>query len=672
MFERGQKAAQVLVDLDPTTSIAGGVEGTDGRDGIVLAYTNDGGEAPPRQGHIVGDRFSVIGLEPGSYSVRFLVPGYLPFSLESVSLDEGDHVQDLSIALEKGRTVLGTVRDDQGTPAPGVEISARSSAGDGLEQFGQSDSSGMFSISGLLPGPYALRSRSPGFRISPSGGPIVVGQEDLRDVRVVLSPLGSIKVRLSSSVVGGAVAFAVPEDIGLSDFANKAGWVEGQLQDDDSFYIPGLLQGAYFVAIRAPGHVLTYFPGTSNSDEAWTITVLDGETTFSEAFGILKGSTLSGHVGTRDSDDPIHGAAVEIFSLDRKEVYTITTDNEGRYELSGVGSGRYLVQVRAEGYIAQFFPGAMRAEEATPLEVDGKRHEENISLTMPVRQPADFNEDGHVDVSDLERFLDRVSAGGVTANVIFDVSQDGLVKYDDFEYVMNQVRNSGKMIDPPTIMDWKSVDGEPGQIRAALRAWNLAPSVGYLTKIYFDPDEADFLGGDTRASIYKDGRMKVEEIGPGVLLIVGGSSDRDEREGDGELISLIFQPKEGHESVRLRTDAAVTLLPKGRMSSPVLPEPIRLSLPPETFYLLQNVPNPFNPETSIAYELPEAVQVKLAIYNLVGQKIRGLIEEFKTAGRYDVRWDGKDDFGRDVGSGVYFDSLEAGSFSTTRRMLLIR
>ena len=166
--------------------------------------------------------------------------------------------------------------------------------------------------------------------------------------------------------------------------------------------------------------------------------------------------------------------------------------------------------------------------------------------------------------------------------------------------------------------------------------------------------------------------MKVQEVGPGVLVIVGGSPDQEVREGDGELVSLIFKPRDGHESVRLRTDVAITLLPEGKMAAPVLPDPVRLVLPPDTFYLLQNVPNPFNPETSIAYELPEAVQVKLAIFNLVGQKVRGLVEEFKTAGRYDVRWNGKDDFGRDVGSGVYFYNLEAGAYSTTRRMLLIR
>ena len=116
---------------------------------------------------------------------------------------------------------------------------------------------------------------------------------------------------------------------------------------------------------------------------------------------------------------------------------------------------------------------AFTAEEATPLEVDGKRVEKNISLLLPVREAADFNEDGFVDVSDLERFVDRVKAGGVTASRVFDPNQDGLVTYDDFEYVTGQVRNAGKMIDPPSVLEWKSADTEPGQIRASLRVENL-------------------------------------------------------------------------------------------------------------------------------------------------------------------------------------------------------
>ena len=56
---------------------------------------------------------------------------------------------------------------------------------------------------------------------------------------------------------------------------------------------------------------------------------------------------------------------------------------------------------------------------------------------------------------------------------------------------------------------------------------------------------------------------------------------------------------------------------------------------------------PFNPATAIAFELPEAIDVELAIYNLVGQRVRMLVREFRPAGRYQVEWDAKDDLGRE-------------------------
>ena len=95
------------------------------------------------------------------------------------------------------------------------------------------------------------------------------------------------------------------------------------------------------------------------------------------------------------------------------------------------------------------------------------------------------------------------------------------------------------MIDPPSVLAWKSADTEPGQIRASLRVENLVASIGFLAKFQYDPDLAEFLGDESGESLFKDGRMRVEEVGAGVLLVVNGSSDRDEREGEGELVSLL-------------------------------------------------------------------------------------------------------------------------------------
>ncbi len=93
---------------------------------------------------------------------------------------------------------------------------------------------------------------------------------------------------------------------------------------------------------------------------------------------------------------------------------------------------------------------------------------------------------------------------------------------------------------------------------------------------------------------------------------------------------------------------------------------------PGKFELFQNYPNPFNPQTQIRYYLPEATRVTLTIYNLLGQRVRILVEEYQNAGAKTVLWDGKDDHLKDVASGVYFYRLKTGEFRQTRKMVLIK
>jgi hypothetical protein len=90
------------------------------------------------------------------------------------------------------------------------------------------------------------------------------------------------------------------------------------------------------------------------------------------------------------------------------------------------------------------------------------------------------------------------------------------------------------------------------------------------------------------------------------------------------------------------------------------------------FSLMQNYPNPFNPETRISYTLPYDAQVELVIYNIKGQKVKTLVDEFKTAGHRSILWEGTDETGQKVASGIYFYKLEAGDFSQTCKMVLIK
>ena len=93
---------------------------------------------------------------------------------------------------------------------------------------------------------------------------------------------------------------------------------------------------------------------------------------------------------------------------------------------------------------------------------------------------------------------------------------------------------------------------------------------------------------------------------------------------------------------------------------------------PDAFALYANYPNPFNPTTTIRYDLKESVDVKLEIYNVLGEKVRTLVNAREAAGRKKVVWDGRNDRGQVVSSGIYIYRLQAGDFVQSRKMMLLK
>jgi len=93
---------------------------------------------------------------------------------------------------------------------------------------------------------------------------------------------------------------------------------------------------------------------------------------------------------------------------------------------------------------------------------------------------------------------------------------------------------------------------------------------------------------------------------------------------------------------------------------------------PEKFTLSQNYPNPFNPVTTINYSLSEPQIVQLTIFNVLGQKIRTLVDKRMPIGNYTISWDGTADTGDMVSTGIYIVKMKAGSFVQTKKMTLLK
>jgi hypothetical protein len=96
------------------------------------------------------------------------------------------------------------------------------------------------------------------------------------------------------------------------------------------------------------------------------------------------------------------------------------------------------------------------------------------------------------------------------------------------------------------------------------------------------------------------------------------------------------------------------------------------SVLPTTYDISQNYPNPFNPTTVIAYQLPEQVQVDIAIYNALGQKVATVVSKLQEAGYYKVEWNGRNDYQQVMPTGVYFFKMVAGDYKTIKKMMMLK
>ncbi len=154
-------------------------------------------------------------------------------------------------------------------------------------------------------------------------------------------------------------------------------------------------------------------------------------------------------------------------------------------------------------------------------------------------------------------------------------------------------------------------------------------------------------------------------------------------EGSGRIAEIIFEPVDsqietiGEIDPRLNLtgiDLVSAQLNEG-LFSVVTSQSDDVSEVPDTYALPQNFPNPFNPETVIHYDLPLRSQVDISVYNMIGQKVATLVHQQMDAGSHSVLWDGKDDNGESLASGVYLYRLKTdGSeeFVKIRKLLLMR
>ena len=304
-------------------------------------------------------------------------------------------------------------------------------------------------------------------------------------------------------------------------------------------------------------------------------------------------------------------------------------------------------------------------------------------------------DDGEVGLNDFVTFLDKFGIGEDSESFepVFDLDGDGQIGLSDFVTFLD---NFGKTV---VTASGKAVPPQVGANKDARMSLSLASDVvragaeiiinasvssvtnlkGYSFALSYDPDKFEFVGAESG----QDNLLNInggatplflsKSDEPGKVNLANGISDDDLASGEGLTAEIKFRVKSDFED-----DVSIAITDAEIIDGFYLLNHVRemgsltVAITPDRYDLAQNYPNPFNPSTTIEYALPKTSSVQLTIFNMAGQAARTLVDDRQKAGSYSVEWDGRDNSGRQMASGIYFYNIKADDFQSVRKMVLVK
>ncbi|NIN01126.1 MAG: M20/M25/M40 family metallo-hydrolase [candidate division Zixibacteria bacterium] len=267
-----------------------------------------------------------------------------------------------------------------------------------------------------------------------------------------------------------------------------------------------------------------------------------------------------------------------------------------------------------------------------------------------------------------------------------DVNMDGEVDMSDAVYLLNYLFRSGN---PPCEPDYQIfAKTESASAEVSLRSGQTEDGeTSVFVDAEFDTDvsgaqfelrwnlEKFELEGILRTARTKKVGLYHNNTPDGELRvgIVDISGKEFIASGSGPLLQLTMTSSPGvFDLSSLEIKEAILVDVAGRKLDVNIVDKLGKSNLPKEFSLSQNYPNPFNPYTAIEYALPRDCEVKITIYNILGQRVKTLVQEHQKAGHKRIEWDGRDGRGEELATGIYFYRIEAEQFVQTKKMLLLK
>ncbi len=402
---------------------------------------------------------------------------------------------------------------------------------------------------------------------------------------------------------------------------------------------------------------------------------------------------------------PIDDSAFEALNDENsnKPGIQIMTDRDGKFELIGVPKGKYNLVAKTTNYLSSQYFNINVVPGDYLVGINPTRDSLHVA---PDINEFDYKElrggdvssgdstgygDNWVDADDITfiKLYYTYDTSATTYGDVGDINGNGEIDLEDlmitsdnynlhgayptFGKVSGKDNSNSKM----KLLDIPEIVFSEDEFDVSVWIENVSDLRGYQFTVKYDPDkyelinlERDMTEGDFLISGEPDNNKTVfftTDDRKGKMYVGCLLGHVETAEGNGKLVELKFKAKVDGDT----PDIQLTNILVGNSGNKMTKLADVVNIPYE-FKLSQNYPNPFNPITNIRFQLPEASKVTLKIYNILGQEIKTVVSKNLDAGYHTVKWDGTNDFGLKVASGVYIYQVKAGSFIASKKMVFLK
>jgi hypothetical protein len=633
-----------------------------------------------------GGNYSFAEIEFGNYHILAGFPDYMQFN-EMVFID-GEIEYNIALQpLPAGDLCLsGTVTDaETGFALGGVQIQLF--GGQGNHNFAVTDEAGYYELTGLFAGVYQMMAFAGGWgTYEPFSGTLELYEDtvyDLAMVPVELPGSGSVSGAVYDAESGEPVSGALVHLASINGFPGGGNcWNHYQYEtgEQGQFAFENVVTGEYILSGVAEGYLISFYDGASNPEEATIIEVLEDEAILADITLIpLVFHTVSGTVTDFVNNAPLSGSIVRAMlpgtGCNHWSASMTETDEEGNFEME-LPAGDYVFSAEysdpgQNDFMRQFYDHKMSPANADVVTLGTDISGIDFDLAMP------------------EHYDNRISgtvsvAGGFPENpvLVAAISADGnqwesACVADMFgNYMLNNLPEGEYFV---LAYEYNSVPTYyPGVVD--FEDAELVVAVGIVTGIDFEliiPENSGIFQADgyvmnsinepvanANVIIYDESGLVLSYAvtnSDGYYLVNGLPSGNL----TGLATKVLYQSDVTELNVTTSGSADFVINPRENTENSqdaINPALINLS----------NYPNPFNPVTTISFDLPEASMTTLTIYNVSGQKVATLVQDELSAGIHNISWQGKSELGTPTASGIYFYKLRSGKYTITNKMVLMK